>query len=85
MSSPETYAVLAPKLFDAGYEVLPILPHQKRPNISGWTTMNFRDRQILDQYIRQYQHFGVGVKTGDVVIMLIDAGSPARARFKTIF
>ena len=72
MSSLETYAVLAPKLFDAGYEVLPILPNQKRPNISGWTTMNFRDRQILDHYIRQCPHFGVGVKTGDVVIIDID-------------
>ena len=34
MSRSETYAALAPKLLDAGYEVLPIVPNQKRPRHS---------------------------------------------------
>ena len=72
MSSSETYAVLAPKLFDAGYEVLPILPNRKRPDISGWNDINFRDPQTLDHYIRQCPDYGVGVKTGDVVVIDID-------------
>ena len=69
MSSSETYAALAPKLFDAGYEVLPILPNRKRPDITGWTDINFRDPQTLDHHIRQCPSYGVGVKTGDVVVI----------------
>ena len=72
MSRSETYAALAPKLLDAGYEVLPIVPNQKRPDITGWTDINFRDPKTVDQYIRQCPSYGVGVKTGDVVVIDID-------------
>lgn len=48
MSRSETYAALAPKLLDAGYEVLPIVPNQKRPDITGWTDINFRDPKTVD-------------------------------------
>ena len=72
MSRSETYAALAPKLLDAGYEVLPILPNQKRPDIPRWNTVNFRDPKTVDQYIKQCPSYGVGVKTGDVVVIDID-------------
>ena len=72
MSRSETYATLAPKLLVAGYEVLPIVPNQKRPDITGWTDINFRDPKTVDQYIRQCPSYGVGVKTGDVVVIDID-------------
>jgi len=72
MSRSETYAKLAPKLLDAGYEVLPIVPNQKRPNIQAWTTINFRDPKTVEQYISQCPGYGVGVKTGDVVVIDID-------------
>ena len=72
MSKLETYAALAPKLLDAGYEVLPIVPNQKRPNIQAWTTINFRDPKTVEQYISQCPSYGVGVKTGDVVVIDID-------------
>lgn len=72
MSRFETYAALAPKLLDAGYEVLPIVPNQKRPDISGWPDIDFRDPKMVDQCIRQRPSYGVGVKTGDVVVIDID-------------
>ena len=67
-----TYAALAPKLLDAGYEVLPVLPNQKRPDIARWSTINFKDPKTVDQYIRQCPNYSVGVKTGDVVVIDID-------------
>ena len=72
MSETQTYASLAPKLLDAGYEVLPIVPNQKRPDISNWTKLNFRDPSVVGQYLRKCPNYGIGVKTGDTVVIDID-------------
>ncbi|MGV8986055.1 MAG: bifunctional DNA primase/polymerase [Cypionkella sp.] len=66
-----TYAEVALKLLDQGYEPLPILPGQKRPAMNGWTTVRIDEAQVED-WCREFGHCGVGLRTGPLVGVDID-------------
>ncbi len=66
-----TFAELALKLLDQGYEPLPILPGQKRPAISGWTSVLINEAQV-EAWCRDFGHCGVGLRTGHLVGVDID-------------
>lgn len=66
-----TYAGVALKLHDMGYEPLPLLPAQKRPAVAGWTTCRIDDRQV-SAWARAFPDHGVGLRTGRLVAVDID-------------
>ena len=61
-----TFAEVALKLLDQGYEPLPILPGQKRPAVNAWTSVRIDEAQV-EAWCRQFGHCGVGLRTGRVV------------------
>ncbi|WP_054008831.1 bifunctional DNA primase/polymerase [Cypionkella psychrotolerans] len=70
MSAP-SFAEVALKLLDQGYEPLPILPGQKRPAITGWTSIRIDEAQV-EAWCRDFGHCSVGLRTGHLVGVDID-------------
>lgn len=70
-----TYAEVALKLLDNGYEPVPLRPREKRPVPEGWTTAVIDEAQVL-QWIRELPNAGVGIRTGHVVGIDIDVLDP---------
>lgn len=70
-----TYAEVALKLLDNGYEPLPLHPGQKRPIPTGWTTSVVDEAQVL-QWISEFPVAGVGIRTGHLVGIDIDVLEP---------
>lgn len=66
-----TFAEVALKLLDQGYEPLPILPGQKRPAVNGWTTVRIDEAQV-ENWCCEFGHCGVGIRTGRLVGIDID-------------
>jgi putative DNA primase/helicase len=62
-----------------GYDVLPIVPGEKRPAIRGWS-----EREITESDVREWQNngfanHGVGIRTGEVVLFDVDVPDEALA------
>jgi hypothetical protein len=70
-----TYAEVALKLLDNGYEPLPLYLRQKRPIPTGWTTAVIDEAQVL-RWINDSPNAGVGIRTGHVVGIDIDVLDP---------
>lgn len=70
-----TYAKVALKLLDNGYEPLPLYRGQKSPKPTGWTTAIFDEAQVR-RWIAAFPDAGVGIRTGDVVGIDIDVLDP---------
>lgn len=66
-----TYAEVALKLLDQGYEPLPIRPGQKRPAVDAWTTVRIDEAQV-ETWCREFGHCGVGLRTGHLIAVDID-------------
>jgi len=66
-----TYAEVAHKLLDQGYEPLPVTPMSKRVPATGWTTLPIDEAQV-DAWIKNYRQCGVGLRTGHLVAIDID-------------
>lgn len=77
-----TYAEIAPKLFDQGYEPLPIVPGQKRPAVNAWTTKRIDEAQV-EEWARDYGQCGIGLRTGHLVSIDIDILDPDLAHQAT--
>jgi hypothetical protein len=69
------YGDLAARLFDNGYEPLPILPGTKRPAPVRWSSVAIDDAQIAD-WAAQHSTSGVGLRTGALVAIDIDVEDP---------
>lgn len=74
-----TYAEIAPKLFDQGYEPLPILPGQKRPAVHAWTTVDITEAKV-EEWCRTHGDCGVGLRTGHLIAVDIDILDPDMAQ-----
>lgn len=70
-----TYAEVALKLLENGYEPLPLFPMQKRPIPTGWTTTVIDEAQVL-KWTDKHPDAGVGLRTGHVVGIDIDVLDP---------
>lgn len=70
-----TYAEVALKLLDNGYEPLPLHLRQKRPIPTGWTTLVIDEAQV-GRWIDESPNAGVGIRTGHVVGIDIDVLDP---------
>lgn len=70
-----TYAEVALKLLDNGYEPVPLFAGQKRPIPTGWTTL-FIDRAQVELWAAQHPDAGVGLRTGQLVGIDIDVLDP---------
>jgi hypothetical protein len=70
-----TYAEVALKLLDNGYEPLPLYRGQKSPRPTGWTTAIIDEAQVR-RWIAEFPDAGVGIRTGDVVGIDIDVLDP---------
>ena len=66
-----TFAKVAHKLLDQGYEPVPVTPMSKRVPARGWTTLPIDEAQV-DAWIKDYGHCGVGLRTGHLVAIDID-------------
>ena len=66
------YQDLAPRLNANGYAPIPLIPGTKRPSVPGWTQINFRDKQVLEEYVKRYPKNQVGLLLGDVIAIDID-------------
>ena len=74
-----TYAEIAPKLLDQGYEPVPVVPGTKRVPASGWTTKRIDEVQV-DAWSCTYGICGVGLRTGHLVAIDIDILDPDLAQ-----
>ena len=73
-----TYAEVALKLLDQGYEPLPILPGKKRPAVKAWMSVRIDEAQV-EEWCREFGHCWVGLRTGQVVGVDIDILDPDAA------
>ncbi|QDC10092.1 hypothetical protein FHY55_12910 [Oceanicola sp. D3] len=72
------YGDLAPPLLENGYEPLPIIPREKRPALSRWTSCPV-DSDAVETWSRQFPGHSVGLRTGALVGLDIDVLDPDRA------
>jgi Bifunctional DNA primase/polymerase, N-terminal len=70
-----TYAEVALKLLDNGYEPLPILPGTKRPAPNRWTSISIEEAQV-SAWSRSWPTAGIGLRTGHLVAIDIDVDEP---------
>lgn len=70
-----TYAEVALKLFDNGYEPLPLRLGQKRPIVKGWQEIAINEAQVR-KWVREVPNAGVGLRTGQLVGIDIDVLDP---------
>jgi Bifunctional DNA primase/polymerase, N-terminal len=70
-----TYAEVAPKLLDNGYEPVPLYSGKKSPRPTGWTTALIDEAQVR-RWVDEFPVAGVGIRTGDVVGIDIDVLDP---------
>lgn len=73
-----TYAEAAERLIDNGFEPLPIIPGQKRPAPSRWSSIGLAPDRIAD-WTHRYPDCGIGLRTGRLVGLDIDEMDPDRA------
>lgn len=66
-----TYAEVALKLFDNGYEPLPLVAGKKYPTVKRWSEITIDEAQVL-RWIAEFPHAGVGIRTGHLVGIDID-------------
>ena len=66
------YANVAPILLTNGYEAIPIIPGTKRPPMGKWTERNFLETSVVGHYALKHPKYGVGVKTGELVVIDLD-------------
>jgi len=66
------YGNAAPRLLENGYEAIPIVPGTKRPAIEKWTEINFLETSVVGNYASKFPKYGVGVKTGELVVVDLD-------------
>lgn len=77
-----SYAEAAERLRDNGYEPLPLVPGKKRPIPGRWSETAIDAAQVA-QWRRQHPNAGVGLRTGRVVGIDIDAEDPELAHAMT--
>lgn len=70
-----TYADTAARLFDNGYEPIPIVPGLKRPALSRWSTVEMTEARI-DDWSEKHALCGVGLRTGALLGLDIDLLDP---------
>ncbi len=70
-----TYAEVALKLLDNGYEPVPLYRGQKSPRPTGWTTALIDEAQVR-RWNAEFPDAGVGIRTGHVVGIDIDVLDP---------
>lgn len=70
-----TYAEVALKLFDNGYEPLPLRMGQKRPIVERWTTLVIDEAQVR-QWVLEHPNSGVGLRAGQLVGIDVDVLDP---------
>lgn len=69
------YGDLAARLFDNGYEPLPILPGTKRPAPARWSSVAINETQVAD-WVAHHPSAGIGLRTGVLVGVDIDVEDP---------
>ena len=72
MNKSLNYANAAPRLLENGYEAVPIIPGTKRPPIEKWTETNFLETSVVGNYASKFPKYGVGVKTGELIVVDLD-------------
>ncbi len=73
-----TYAQMAARLLDNGYEPLPILPGTKRPAPSRWSGVTIDAAQV-DDWSQTFGSAGIGLRTGHLVAVDVDLDDPGLA------
>ena len=73
-----SYGAAALRLFDNGYEPLPVVPGAKRPALSRWTGVAI-DVASVTRWTRRYPDHGIGLRTGALVGIDIDVLDPELA------
>lgn len=76
------YAEAAERLLDNGYEPLPLVPGKKRPIPGRWSEISIDVAQVA-QWVRQHPKAGIGLRTGRVIGIDIDAEDPELAHAMT--
>ena len=72
MNKSLDYGNAAPRLLENGYEAIPIIPGTKRPAIEKWTETSFLETSVVGNYASKFPKYGVGVKTGELVVVDLD-------------
>ena len=72
MNKSLDYGNAAPRLLENGYEAIPIIPGTKRRAIEKWTETNFLETSVVGNYASKFPKYGVGVKTGELVVVDLD-------------
>jgi len=57
-----TFAALAPRLYDLGFEVIPIPAGEKGPTIKGWQSIEITKGRVA-AWAREWEHANIGIRT----------------------
>ena len=70
-----SFAETALRLWDMGYQLIPILPGSKRPAVPAWTSVQIDEAQV-EAWGQHWGSCGVGLRTGHLVAVDIDILDP---------
>ena len=70
-----SFAETALRLWDMGYQPIPILPGSKRPAVPAWPSVRIDEAQIA-AWAQSFGSCGVGLRTGHLVAIDIDILDP---------
>lgn len=73
-----TYGKLAPKIYNKGYESIPIRLNSKAPAISSWSKLVIDKKQVM-AWMQEYTHGGLGIRTKFTPAIDIDIRDPVAA------
>ncbi len=69
------YANAASRLFDNGYDPIPVVPSGKKPALSRWTAIAI-DETAIEDWSQRFPDHSVGLRTGHLVAIDIDVLDP---------
>jgi hypothetical protein len=73
---PEQYMKkYGPGLFEAGFEIIPIVPKKKNPSVENWRDLEIT-QELVDEWVKERPHHGVGIRGSSCPALDIDIDHP---------
>lgn len=77
---PEQYMKkYGPGLFEAGFEIIPIVPNKKNPSIENWREMEITE-ELVKEWVKKRPGHGVGIRGSSCPALDIDINHPEASK-----